>query len=63
MRVVATQSFVHRPTGRQIRRGQVVDGSDPVVADTPDWWWRAEDEDATAAPGRPRSAKRRKASQ
>lgn len=48
MRVVATQSFVWRPTGRHVRKGQVVDGSDPVVAATPDWWWRAEVEQATA---------------
>jgi len=61
MRVVATQSFVWRPTGRHVRKGQVVDGSDPVVAATPDWWWRAEVEQATAAPGERRNVKRRKA--
>lgn len=59
MRVVATETFVHRPSGRHIRRGQVLDGADPVVADTPDWWWRAAVEQATDAPGERRDVKRR----
>lgn len=60
MLVEATQTFVHRPSGRHIRRGQVIDGADPIVADTPDWWWRATVEQATAAPGERRDVKSRK---
>lgn len=61
MRVVVVHPFVWKPTGREYRRGQSVDASDPVVAQTPDWWWRAEVEQATAAPGERRNVKRRKA--
>lgn len=61
MRVVAVQSFHHGPSGRFVRKGQPFDDSDPVVVDTPDGWWRADVEQATAAPGERRNVKRRKA--
>lgn len=60
MRVVATCSFEHKPTRRFVRKGQVLDDSDPVVADTPAQWWRADIEQATAAPGERRTVKRRR---
>lgn len=58
VRVVAVKSFEYRPTRTLVRRGQVFDDTDPIVEGTPDDWWRADTEQATAAPGERRTVKR-----
>lgn len=56
-RMVATASFLHRPSGRMVRKGQTVDADDPIVAAVPGVW-RADVEHTTAAPGDRRNTKR-----
>lgn len=60
--LVATQSFLHRPSGRQVRKGQVVADDDPIVESVPGVW-RPDVEAATAAPGERRAAKRHRKKQ
>lgn len=56
MQVVAATSFWYGT--RFVRKGQVCNSTDEVVAETPPEWWRSDDEQATARPGERRNVKR-----